>query len=340
MSTARDWGRRFYRKFSDDDAAGAAAEMAYRFMFALFPLLIFLAALSSYVARWLGIDNPTEEILEEAGTRLPSDVQSLLEPQLRSIFDNQSPGLLTVTALTAIWAGSSGTKTVMKVLNRVYEVEETRPFIRKQAMGVVLTVIGGLTFLVGAIVLVTGQAAGEEIADAIGLGDAWGVLMTYGQIPIVLLLITVGVSFVYWSAPNEDIPLRLVSWGAAVFVVLWLIATLGFGFYVANFGSYNATYGSLGAVIVLMTWLYLTALLLIVGAEVNVLAEGRLSEAQPEARAGAAGATRTDVSGDTAAQQSAAVDSMIRPREAPTTSGPPGSSGSPGSSGQDYARGD
>src|SRR3546814_8704117 len=105
-------------------------------MFALFPLLIFLAASSGFVARWLGIDNPTEEIITQAGDRLPSDAPGVLEPQLRSIFDNQNAGLITITAITAIWAASSGTKTVLKALNRVHAVDETRPFIREQATAI------------------------------------------------------------------------------------------------------------------------------------------------------------------------------------------------------------
>jgi len=301
MSTAIDWGKAFFRKFNKDDAMGSAAEMAFRFMFALFPLLLFLAALSSYVARWIGIENPTEEIITQAGDRLPSDVQSLLEPQLRAIFGNQNPGLITVTAVTAIWAASSGTKTVMKVLNRVYEVEETRPFLRKQATGVGLTLVGGLAFFLSAIALVVGQAAGGEIADAVGLGDAWGFLMTWGQIPIVLGLLMVAVSLVYWSAPNAKVSFHLISWGGVVFVLTWLLATIGFGFYVSNFGSYNATYGSLGAVIILMTWLYLSALLLVVGAEINVLLGQEIADPDELGEA------------QVAEDQSRAMDAAVRP---------------------------
>src|SRR5690606_32152472 len=103
------------------------------------------------------IENPTQQILNEASAHLPSDVASLLETQLNGIFGSQNPGLITITAVTALWAASSGTKTVMKALNRVHEVEEGRSFIRKQAVGVGLTILGGLAFLAGAIVLVVGQ---------------------------------------------------------------------------------------------------------------------------------------------------------------------------------------
>lgn len=296
-------GKSLFHKFQQDDAMGGAAEMAFRFMFAIFPLLIFLAGLSSYIARWLGIENPTEEILAQAGEQLPSDVQSIIEPQLRDIFESQNAGLLTVTALTAIWVASSGTKTVMKTLNRVYEVEESRPFIKKQAVGVGLTVVGGLVFLAGAIVLVVGQAAGAQVAEWVGLEGEWSTIVYFARIPIVLALIAIAVGLVYWSAPNTDQPLKWVTWGGGLFVLMWIVATLGFGFYVSNFGSYNATYGSLGAVIILMTWLYLSSLLLIVGAEVNFIVEQRYAEgeaaepvkdtAESDARARSAEGTRT-----------------------------------------------
>ncbi len=313
MDRAKDWGAAFFAKFSRDDAMGAAAEMAFRFMFALFPLLVFLAALSAYVARWLGIENPTEEILQQAGDRLPSDVQGLLEPQLREIFGNRNPGLITVTAVTALWAASSGTKTVMKTLNRVYEVEETRPFLRKQVVGVGLTVGGGLVFLAGAIVLVVGQALGEQIAEAVGLGNAWVVAVTYGRIPVVLVLIAIAVGLVYWSAPNAGLPFRWVTRGAGLFVVTWIVATIAFGFYVANFASYNATYGSLGAVIVLMTWLYLSSLLLIVGAEVNVLAEAHRSEASAMSPARSDVEEAAGAGSSRAEQQDRALEALVRP---------------------------
>ncbi|MCK9485613.1 MAG: YihY/virulence factor BrkB family protein [Dehalococcoidia bacterium] len=280
-------------RVQDDDVPGVAAELAFRFMFALFPFLIFLAALSSYVAGWLGIENPTQEILAEVGAALPEDAASILESQLLTIFDTQRPGLLTVTAVLALWSASSGTKTVMKALNRAYDVEEERPFLRKQAVGLLLTLVGGVAFLVGAVVLVVGQAAGHDIASAVGLGETFSQVATWLRIPVVLLLILVATAFVYWSAPAADLTWRWFSWGAAIFVVSWLVATIGFAFYVANFANYQGTYGSLGGIIILMTWLYITALVLILGAEVNVALERRvLGAAVPEGVQDSARASR------------------------------------------------
>ncbi|MDA0815469.1 MAG: YihY/virulence factor BrkB family protein [Chloroflexi bacterium] len=271
-----EFAKTFVAKIERDDVLGVAAELAFRFMFAMFPLLMFVAALSSYVAGWLGIDDPTQEILREAGRHLPADAASLVQGQLEGIFTSRNPGLLTISLLAALWAASSGTKTVMKSLNRIYEVDEARPFIRKQVTGVLLTLLGGLAFLVGAIVLMTGQIVGEEMAGWFGMAETWGLFVTMARIPLVLLILVVTVSLIYWSAPNARKPFHLLSWGALFFVISWLLATLGFGAYVSNFASYNATYGSLGSVIVLMTWLYLSALLLLLGAEVNVVLASHL----------------------------------------------------------------
>ena len=156
--------------------------------------------------------------------------------------------------------------------------------MRKQTTGVLLTLGGGVTFLVAALVLMAGQVLGEEIAGWIGLEAGWGLLVSLARIPLVVLLLMAAVSLIYWSAPNTGLPFRQISWGGAAFVVSWALATLGFGFYASNFGSYNATYGSVGSIIVLMTWLYLTALLLLVGAELNVLLERRrVAEGEGEA---------------------------------------------------------
>ncbi len=269
-------------RIQEDDVPGVSAELAFRLLFALFPFLIFLAALSSYVAGWLGIQNPTQDIITEVGDTLPADAASILETQLQGIFDNRNPGLLSVTAILAIWSASSGTKTVMKALNRAYDVEEERPFLRKQAVGLLLTVVGGLAFLVGALVLVLGQVVGENVAGAVGLGDVWATVVSWLRLPVVLLLMILATAFVYWSAPAAKLPWRWFSWGAALFVVVWLVATVGFAFYVANFANYAGTYGSLGGIIILMTWLYLTSLVLILGAEFNVALERRRSERVPE----------------------------------------------------------
>ncbi|MEX1022594.1 MAG: YihY/virulence factor BrkB family protein [Dehalococcoidia bacterium] len=263
--------RALVREIQEDDVTGAAAELAFRFLFALFPFFIFLAALASFGAEWLGIEDPTQRIISQIGNALPSEGASVLEGQLSAVFESRNAGLLSFGAIAALWAASTGTKTMMKGMNRAYDAEEDRPFLQKQAVGLGLTLLGGLSFIAAAVVLIVGQVVGSDIAAALGLGEVWSVAVNIARIPVVILVLLDGVAFIYWATPNVDIPFRSVLPGAIAFVVTWVVFTLGFGFYVANFGAYEATYGALGGVIVLMMWLYITSLVLLAGAEVNAI---------------------------------------------------------------------
>ncbi|MGE3961823.1 MAG: YihY/virulence factor BrkB family protein [Dehalococcoidia bacterium] len=273
-----DFIKDLYREFQEDDLMGGAAELAYRFLFALFPFFIFLAALSGYVTSWLDVQNPTDEIVSSIGDTLPADASGVLEEQLRGVLDNSRGGLLSFGAIAALWAASSATKTVMKWMNRVYNVREDRPFLKKQAVGLGLTLVGALGFILGAAVLIGGQVAGSEITEQIGLSGAWGTVVSWARIPAALLLLMAAMAVVYWVTPNAGLPFAWITPGAVLFVVTWIVATIAFAFYVANFANYQATYGALGGVIILMLWLYITALVLLLGGKINATIEARRME--------------------------------------------------------------
>ena len=278
-----DTAKQLLKKVGDDDLTGLAAELSYRLLLALFPFFIFLAALGGFVAAAANIDNPTERIMDNLQDNLPVDAASVLEGQLEEVLENQNPGLLSVGILGAIWGSSAAMNTAIKAFNRAYHVEETRPFLKRTFLALGLTVLAGV-FLVGAFaMLIVGQLFAGAIGDAIGLEGALVTLLNILRFPFVALLVAVAMAFLYRAAPNVDIPFRWVTPGAVMFVVLWIIATIAFGFYVSNIASYNATYGTLGGVIVLMVWLYLTALIALIGAELNAVLQARV---QPEAMHG------------------------------------------------------
>lgn len=270
-----NFGKDLFREVMEDDLLGGSAELAYRFLFALFPFFIFLAALASYVTGWIGVQNPTDQIISNIGDTLPSDASGVLETQLRDILNNSGAGLLSFGALTALWASSSATKTVMKWMNRVYNVKEDRPFLRKQAVGLALTLLGAAGFIAGAVVLIGGQVAGDQVAEQIGLSGVWGTVVNWARIPAVLLLLTVAMAVIYWLAPNTGYRFRWITPGAVMFVIVWIVATIGFAYYIANFGNYQATYGALAGVIILMLWLYITAFVMLLGGKVNAVFEAR-----------------------------------------------------------------
>lgn len=263
--------RRFWRELSADDVSDFAAGLSYRFLLALFPFFLFITALGAVIARVLNAENPSGELLERFGDTLPSDARSVIDTQLASVLGEQQPGLLSVGLLGAIWAASGGMGATMKAMNRVYDVEETRPFWKKTLLAVGLTVLTG-AFFVGAFVLaVAGRAIADAIADAAGLGDFGRAVMLGARYLLAFGLLLMAVAFLYWAAPDAHLPFRWVSPGAAMFAVVWFLTTIAFGWYVSNFGSYNATYGALGGVVILMIWFYLTAYILLAGAELNAM---------------------------------------------------------------------
>lgn len=258
-----------------DDVFGISAELAYRFLFALFPFFLFLAALSSFVARWMGNEDPTSQIIQGIGTAVPGEAPGMLETELRAIFENRNGGLLSVGAIVALWAASTATKSVMKAMNRAYNVEESRSFLQRQVLALGLSVLAGAAFLVAAVLLLAGPLVVEGLSSAAGLGDEGALLVNVARIPFVLLLLFLAVVFIYRVKPAVRIPFRWLSPGALAFVVVWVVATIGFSLYLANFANYGATYGSLGGVIILLTWFYITAFVMVLGGELNAVIHRR-----------------------------------------------------------------
>ncbi len=263
--------REFWRELSADDVSDFAAGLSYRFLLALFPFFLFITALGGVIARVLNAENPSGELLERFGDTLPSDARSVIDTQLASVLGEQQPGLLSIGLLGAIWAASGGMGATMKAMNRVYDVEETRPFWKKTLLAVGLTLLTG-AFFVGAFVLaVAGQAIANAIADAAGLGEFGRAVMLGARYLLAVGMLLMAVAFLYWAAPDARLPFRWMSPGAVMFAAVWFLATIAFGWYVSNFGSYNATYGALGGVVILMIWFYLTAYILLAGAELNAM---------------------------------------------------------------------
>ncbi|MEX1104068.1 MAG: YihY/virulence factor BrkB family protein, partial [Dehalococcoidia bacterium] len=175
-----------------------------------------------------------------------------------------------------LWAGSSGMGSLLKALNRCYDVPETRPFWKKTLLSVGLTVSAGLAVVTAFIVMVGAGAWGEEIAGWFNLDRAFEVTVSIARWPIAVLLMMLAVAFMYRVGPNIEQKFHLVSAGAVLFTLVWLAGSFIFGIYVSNFGAYNATYGALGAVVVLLLWFYLSSAMFLVGAELNALIDSQL----------------------------------------------------------------
>lgn len=259
----------FARETLDDDVMGLSGELAYRWLLSIFPLAILIAAISGFAARSLDVQDPTDQLLDAAGSSLPPEAAATLRPQLERILDNQDGALLSLGLLLALWAAASGMKAVIKGLNRAYDVPETRPFWRQNLVALTLTLLLGAAVVVSFIGLVASQVAATDLASTLGLEEAIAPILEVAPYPIAIGALGLASWFLYWRAPAQRPGWRGALPGVILFVPGWIAATVLFSFYVSNFGSYSDTYGALGGVIVLLLWFYLTAVLLLLGGELN-----------------------------------------------------------------------
>jgi membrane protein len=280
------YGKRVFKEAGEDDVSGAAGELAYRLFLALFPFFIFLAAMGGFVADVLSVQNPTQEVMDLLDESLPQDASSVLRGELEGLTESRNASLVSLGIIGAIWSASSGIGTMIKGMNRIYEVKETRPIWKRYMINVGLTILGGVFAISSFVLLLVGQLAGTEVAGELGLADQTATAFSLARWPLIVLMLIVATAFLYWAAPNVRLPFHWITPGAVVFIIGWLVASFLFGLYVANFGSYNATYGTLGGIVVLLVWIYLTSLLLMLGAEINaVIAQEEVPEKLPQTAA-------------------------------------------------------
>jgi membrane protein len=257
--------RRVGREIQQDECLGRAAQLAYYFLFALFPFFLVLITLLGY----LPIPNLLDRLMDMLAQMLPGDALSLVQDHVRELVTGTRGGLLSFGLLAALWTSSSAVTAIMEGLNRAYDVDEGRPFWKVRGLAILLTV-GISVFIILSLVLLTfGPQIGGWVADQVGLGRAFQIAWNVLRWPVIVGLLIVAMALIYYLAPDVEQSWQWITPGSIVAVVGWLLASFGFSFYVNHFGSYNATYGSIGAVIVLLTWMYVSGLFVLVGGEIN-----------------------------------------------------------------------
>jgi membrane protein len=248
-----------------DDAPLLAAGVAFYALLSLVPGLVALVSVYGLVADPADIQQNVSDVLAAA----PTEVRELVEQQLESIVSGTSSGLrlgAIVGLVLALWSASAGVKNLMTAVNRAYHETETRGFFKLRATALLLTI--GMVVL-GGIALFGLIIAPQAMSSEGGVGVARDVLMIV-RWPLAALVIIAGLAVLYRFAPDRDNPRwAWASTGAIVATILWLVASAGFSIYTANFGKYNETYGALGAIVVVMLWLWIGALAVILGAELN-----------------------------------------------------------------------
>jgi membrane protein len=261
--------RRVKAEVKEDNVTLLAAGVAFYAMLAIFPAIIAVVTVYGMVAD----PNQVESQVGEFAKSLPSGADELLTEQLRNVTQAGRQSLsigLAVSLLAVLWSASSGVQGLVKGLNLVYDERESRGFLKLRGLSLLLT-LGAIVVAVVALALITVFPA---VIDDLGLGQAGELAASIARWVVLALLVLVALAVVYRLAPDRANPRwRWVSWGAVVALVVWLLGSVGFSWYVDNFGKYNQTYGALAAVIVLLLWLFLSAFAVLLGAELDAESE-------------------------------------------------------------------
>ena len=269
--TKRSWkfvARKTLREFSDDECTDLAAALTYYAVLAIFPALLALVSLLGIVGQGKTTSDALIGIVEDLG---PASAVDTLRGPLEQLTQTSTAGLaLVVGILGALWSASGYVGAFSRAMNRVYEIEEGRPFWKLRPMMIVVTLVAVLLIGVILILLVISGPLAEAVGNALGLGETAVTVWGIAKWPVLLLAVAFVVAVLYYATPNVQQPkFRWISIGAGLAVGVWVLASVLFGVYVANFSSYNKTYGSLAGIIVFLLWLWITNLSLLFGAELD-----------------------------------------------------------------------
>jgi membrane protein len=276
--TWKELAKRVWHEMNEDDVWGRAAQLSYYFLLALFPLLLVMMALLGIFA-----DQGTElrnNLIAYLGQVMPASAGELVHKTVEELTNSAGAGKISFGLLATVWAASNGMGAISESLNAAYEVKETRPYWKTRLVAIGLTAALALLIISALALLLYGFQIADTIAVKAGLGDVFTITWKIVQWPIVLFFILVGFNLIYYFAP--DIKKQEWKWvtpGAAIGVALWLLISFGFKAYLSYFNSYSATYGSLGALIIMMLWFYFTGMAIMIGGEVNSEIENAAAEA-------------------------------------------------------------
>jgi membrane protein len=277
--------RRTWGGINKNDLINRAYELAFNFLFAVFPLLLFLVALLGFFAsEGTALRN---NLLLYFQLMLPPDASHLVARTMRETTRNASSGKMTFGLLFALYSGTAGMTQLTSTLNAAYEVRETRSWIRVHLISLALTLVMSVLMIAALLLVLFGGEAARWIGHSFGLGTLVYALIKIFQWAVALCLVILAFALIYYFAPDVDGQRWYwITPGSMIAVLLWAIASAGFRAYLHFFNTYSATYGSLGAVIILMLWFYVTGLAMLIGGEINATIEHAAAEkGHPEAKA-------------------------------------------------------
>jgi len=261
------------KRIADNALTDRAAQLSYYFLFSLFPFLFTLVTLAAY----LPVQGAIDELLARLDPLMPQAAMSIIRDQLTALTTQQRPHLLTFGLLLAVWSASRGVDALRTALNLSYDVKESRPWWKVQAIAIVITIATSALMLFAIAGLALGSGIGVWLAGKLHVDQYWALLWSWLRWPITAAGVMLVLALLYYFLPDVKQEWRYITPGSVLATMLWLLLTWGFSFYAETFGSYK-TYGAIGGVIVLMTWLYISGFVFILGGEVNAVLEHASAE--------------------------------------------------------------
>jgi membrane protein len=283
----RSWGgvlKRTVREFREDNLTDWAAALTYFGILSIFPALLVLVSILGLIG-----ESATQPLLDNLGTVAPGPAQEIFTSAIQNLNKSQgTAGVMAIVAIAlALWSASGYIGAFMRASNSIYEVGEGRPFWKLRPVQLAVTAVMLILLAISALAVVFTGGLAEQAGKVIGVGDTAVQIWDIAKWPVLLLIVSFMFSILYWAAPNVKQPgFRWITPGGVLAVVLWIVASAAFAFYVASFASYNKTYGALGGVIIFLVWLWISNVAVLLGAEFNAeLERGRELEAGvPEER--------------------------------------------------------
>jgi membrane protein len=275
------WGgvlKRTFKEFKQDNLTDWAAALTYYGILSIFPLLLVLVSVLGLIGQ-----SATQPLIDNVGKVAPGAAKDIVTSAIQNLQKSQgAAGILFIVGLAgALWSASGYIAAFMRAANAIWDVEEGRPVWKTIPLRVVITLITVVLLAVMALAVVLTGPLAKQVGNIVGLGSTAVTVWDIAKWPVLIVIVSLMFAFLYWAAPNVRHPrFQWVSPGGLLAVLLWIVASAAFAFYVANFGSYNKTYGALGGVIIFLVWLWISNIVILLGAEFNAEIErGRQIEA-------------------------------------------------------------
>ena len=265
----KDFGKKLFKAYSENAVSDSSAQLSYYLLFSLFPFLFFLVTLTAY----LPIRGTVNDMMERLSQIIPDQAYGLIKTQLDVLLNEPRPKLLGLGLFIAIYSASRGVDAMRTALNRAYKVAEGRSFFKTNAIAIGMTLLGTAMVVASFTAIILGGKGGEWLFSHLQLGAQFLVLWGWLRWPLSAVVITFTAAIGYYFLPDVKQQFKFITPGSVLGTVVWVLGTYGFTFYTEHFSKNNVTYGSIGGVIILMTWFYLSGLIFIVGGVINAILE-------------------------------------------------------------------